>query len=439
MRASPASTSRPVHLALRGSIVLLFAAAAVGAPAAFCAWTVIRVKAEQARAVAEACLATALSAQLEDKAHLSQQYADWVGQLRDKTGRLAWAAVLRKDGEGLEFHRRIALPLDRIRKQIRFDATETTMTPVLIAGQPSGHLQLLTIPQPEADAVLAAVVDTAPGAVLPASLPFWTVGLACAGLAGAFGCLHVALLRPIRRSARTLAQATAGTAELALLGPAPAELSELARSVRQTREELEEWKARAETLEQTVERRVESRLRDADRKARVARSEAETDALSGLATRRTLDRELPELVESHQRGPNELSIVLIDVNNFKQFNDTLGHAAGDGLLSFLGELIRRSLRKGTDLAARVGGDEFVLVLPGASQVEAAAIVKRLAALFVQHVRTQPKVERPPSISSGIACLKADHAFTASRLMELADQAMYRAKKAGQPVVAAGTL
>ncbi len=435
----PPRRSRTVHLTLRASAVLLVAAAAVGTPALVCAWTVSRVKAEQTRAAAEACLATALSAQLEDKAHLSQQYADWVARLRDKTGRLKWAAVLHKNGEGLEFHRRIALPLDRIRRQIRFDATETTMAPVRIAGHPSERLQLITVPQPESGSVLAAVVDVSPGAMLPASLPFLTVGLLCGGLAAAFACLHFALLQPLRLSARRLASATAGSAELALAGTAPAELSDLARTVRETRQELEDWKARAETLEQTVEKRVESRLRDADREARTARTEAETDALSGLTTRRTLDRELPALVEAHKRIAAELSVVLIDVNHFKQFNDTLGHAAGDGLVAFIGELIRRCLRKGTDLAARVGGDEFVLVLPGASELEAAAIVKRLAALFAQHVRTLPKVERPPSLSSGIACLKAHHAFTTSRLMELADQAMYRAKRAGQPVSLAGAL
>ena len=286
-------------------------------------------------------------------------------------------------------------------------------------------------------AVLAAIVDSGPRSSLPDSLFALTIGLICTGLAASFAWLHYGLILPLKRSTAALADIQAGTAELSLEQLPAEEFKELASSIRETKQQLHEWKERAQNLSESVDRRVESLTRASTRARNRAEREAKTDVLSGLASRRTLERELPALVKSHRLTGCELAVAMIDVNDFKAYNDLKGHIAGDELIAFIGSLIRSSTRRNVDLTVRYGGDEFVIVMPNTGLADAVKIMKRMAAMFSQFVKTQSDLITPPSLAAGIACLHEDSVRTAEQLIELADAAMYRAKRGCLPVVTAG--
>src|SRR5262249_7950422 len=129
----------------------------------------------------------------------------------------------------------------------------------------------------------------------------------------------------------------------------------------------------------------------------------------------------------------DLSVVMLDVDHFKQLNDKLGHQCGDDLLKFTAELLRGALRT-NDLAVRYGGDEFVLVLPSVSVIDAGAIARRVVALFNQRARFLPVVKQTPPLSAGIASLCSHSPATADELLAQADQALYDAKAQGRNAV-----
>ena len=192
--------TRRISLTVRGSALILLSAVSVSLPVAICHVVVTRARQNEYLATAEAFLATALSAHLDNMTHASQQYANWVMRLESRSDQLRWAAVLEPDGEGVEFRRRTAFPLKRILKQIKFDLDAPRIRPLLVGGLPSNRLRLICVPQRESDAVLAAIVDTGPRSSLPGSMFAWTVGLICAGLAASFSWLHYGLILPLRRS-----------------------------------------------------------------------------------------------------------------------------------------------------------------------------------------------------------------------------------------------
>jgi diguanylate cyclase len=159
--------------------------------------------------------------------------------------------------------------------------------------------------------------------------------------------------------------------------------------------------------------------------------QAVTDQLTGLLNRRalfhTLDALLPEKSDS-DLAPQELSFLFIDLNRFKEINDSFGHAAGDELLRQLGSRLNGSLRS-TDLFVRLGGDEFAVVLPDSDADYAAMVAQRLASRLEECFLIDG-VRAHVGASIGIAVAPQD-ATNAADLLRCADLAMYRAKHAGQ--------
>nr|WP_239520742.1 GGDEF domain-containing protein [Blastococcus saxobsidens] len=149
----------------------------------------------------------------------------------------------------------------------------------------------------------------------------------------------------------------------------------------------------------------------------VRASDAESDALTGLANRRGFDEALAEQV----RRPGVLSAGLLDLDHFKRTNDTAGHEAGDRLLRRVADGWRRELPPGV-LLARHGGDEFAVLMPGLPGPEALAVVRRLCALV-------PDV----GVSAGVAERCAGD--TAAQLMRRADLALYQVKADGRGAAA----
>jgi len=172
---------------------------------------------------------------------------------------------------------------------------------------------------------------------------------------------------------------------------------------------------------------VRERLRDSER-------QAVTDALTGLDNRRHLMDRLDAKIDGARRGGERLALLLIDLDGFKELNDTLGHYAGDEVLRQIGPRLRALLRH-DDLLARLGGDEFAVVLDPGDEAGASAAALRLRAALERSFQVGD-VSVHVDASVGIA-LFPDHAGDGVGLLQRADVAMYEAKRmrAGHEVYA----
>ena len=152
---------------------------------------------------------------------------------------------------------------------------------------------------------------------------------------------------------------------------------------------------------------------------------ATTDVLTNLPNRRVLDERLEQEYQVAMRHKAPLAVVMLDMDNFKTLNDRFGHASGDDVLRQMGRLVSQTLRA-TDTGARYGGEELALLLPGATTEGALLLVERLRTAM----RHAEWPGGPVTASFGVAELKATMK-SGKRLMELADDAMYDAKRNGK--------
>lgn len=154
-----------------------------------------------------------------------------------------------------------------------------------------------------------------------------------------------------------------------------------------------------------------------------------TDALTGLQNRRAFNAILSEEFLSAKRTGKPLSLILCDVDNFKRFNDTLGHPAGDRLLQSISAILRRGAR-GTDHLMRLGGDEFAVILPNTTSDVARKLGNRLRKDIQKQFESEPAV----TLSVGVAEIYPDMESWAT-LFGQADDALYEAKRRGRNNVA----
>ena len=155
------------------------------------------------------------------------------------------------------------------------------------------------------------------------------------------------------------------------------------------------------------------------------KEEAETDGLTGLKNHRAFEEKLAEEFRRSQQDKTPLSVMLMDVDWFKLFNDTFGHPCGDAVLQRVATLLEIGVRQ-TDFVARYGGEEFVVVLPRTDEAEAQRIAERVRAL----IETEAWLLRPVTVSIGTACIHKTTA-TPGVLVKQADQALYLAKSLGR--------
>ena len=205
------------------------------------------------------------------------------------------------------------------------------------------------------------------------------------------------------------------------------EVGAVARSVHHITATARQQNHEAQRLRRTMDHRVEDATRRATHSLRTL---AMRDGLTKLGNRRFLDEQLVDMVQATRDSGDELTCVLMDLDNFKEVNDTLGHAVGDELLTLMGELIRGSMRE-TDIAARLGGDEFVVLMPGADPQRGRELADHIRQLF----RQQDRAARPDGphadVSAGVAGMNGERCDHGDALLARADHHLYEAKRCGK--------
>ncbi|MBI1368135.1 MAG: diguanylate cyclase [Planctomycetes bacterium] len=205
------------------------------------------------------------------------------------------------------------------------------------------------------------------------------------------------------------------------------EVGDLAQLVHELSVQAYRELAEVNQLRRTIDHRVEKSTRAATQQLQQM---AMRDPLTELGNRRFLDANLESLIKTCREAHTDVTCLLIDMDNFKLVNDRLGHAIGDQLLTFVAQLIRAHVRR-EDYAIRLGGDEFLVLMPGAGPDQVHHFVEQLPALFAQQMRTVLPRDMSVSLSIGIASLGRDMAKNGAHLMEIADENLYAAKGAGK--------
>jgi diguanylate cyclase (GGDEF)-like protein len=163
------------------------------------------------------------------------------------------------------------------------------------------------------------------------------------------------------------------------------------------------------------------------------RARSYVDALTGIANRRYFDVALDRELRRAQRSGSELSLLLMDIDSFKAYNDHFGHQQGDTCLTTVAKALAATLKRPADVAARYGGEEFAAVLPDTSaeqaRIVANAIREHIASLKLAH---SPSATRPHvTLSVGVASFDKDSLNDPAALIEAADKALYAAKRSGR--------
>lgn len=203
----------------------------------------------------------------------------------------------------------------------------------------------------------------------------------------------------------------------------------LARNLGAMIAEHREQRGRLGQIKRTMDVRIAAQTKQIQGMLNRAAKQAWIDPLTKLGNRRLLDDKLEELFDNQTRAGEDMSIILFDLDNFKTLNDRRGHAAGDELLQFFGELLGASLRT-SDVGIRTGGDEFAIILLGSGSEAAAETAHRITKMFAQRAalaNTTP----PVTTSAGVASIVTHKPGSGAALLALADAAMYYAKGTGK--------
>jgi diguanylate cyclase (GGDEF)-like protein len=232
------------------------------------------------------------------------------------------------------------------------------------------------------------------------------------------------MLRPIQRLSHAAKRLSAGELDVRLPVKGRDELSELTQSFNNMAATIQE------KTKQLEEARNELALKNADLEAanRHLHDQAITDALTGLYNRRHFQDSLDKEMRRCQREARSLSLLLLDLDHFKQYNDRWGHTQGDEELRRVAAQVTKSIRT-TDMAFRYGGEEFAVLLPSCSKEQAAEVAEKIRAAVGAHGHRAGVLGRT-TVSIGVATFPLD-GRAARGLVDTADGALYAAKAAGR--------
>jgi diguanylate cyclase (GGDEF)-like protein len=156
---------------------------------------------------------------------------------------------------------------------------------------------------------------------------------------------------------------------------------------------------------------------------------SEMDGLTNIPNRRCFDRNFDSIWKNALRRQEKVSLLLVDIDFFKEFNDYCGHLEGDKVLYKIAKTIEKSLKRSTDVVARYGGDEFVVLLPNTDRVGALTVAENIkeqaAALKIPH--PQSKIYKVITLSIGVSTLRPTKEMKKNQLLEQADKALYQSK------------
>jgi diguanylate cyclase (GGDEF)-like protein/PAS domain S-box-containing protein len=206
----------------------------------------------------------------------------------------------------------------------------------------------------------------------------------------------------------------------------------IVRDITERRQNEKELKRYREELEQKVGQRT-AELAEANRKLQQL---AREDPLTGAANRRVFDETIIRELRRATREQKPLSLIISDIDYFKNYNDTYGHVAGDTCLQKVTQILQGSFQRAGELVARYGGEEFAILLPAVEQQSAVAQAEHLRQLiWQQHItHSSSHIAKRLTLSLGVATMNPGQRCSAQQLIDAADQALYRAKNSGRNCV-----
>lgn len=207
-------------------------------------------------------------------------------------------------------------------------------------------------------------------------------------------------------------------------------LRALARQVMaqlELRRSLSELKRNADA-QARYQQQLEVYQRELERMNAKLQVESTTDPLTGVMNRRAFQQRLAEEIERARRYAAPLSLIMCDVDAFKEYNDSFGHPAGDHVLKRVAQLLEDSSRD-SDVVARYGGEEFAIILPNTDRAQGLPLAER----FRKTVEASSWENRSITVSAGLSTL-SDTMLNLSDLVSAADKALYAAKQSGRNVV-----
>lgn len=184
-----------------------------------------------------------------------------------------------------------------------------------------------------------------------------------------------------------------------------------------------------------LEQLIEVRTKELAQANRLLQIRSETDGLTQISNRRYFDSMLKQEWNRGQRSSTELSVIMLDIDYFKKFNDHYGHLAGDSCLKQLAQGLNQTVTRAGDVVARYGGEEFIVLLPNTDKQAAFEVAQHLqetvVSLAIPHAKSSFGIV---TVSLGVASLIPSDQYPAVELVKLADIALYRAKSAGRNCV-----
>ncbi|MCH9022696.1 MAG: GGDEF domain-containing protein [Planctomycetes bacterium] len=311
----------------------------------------------------------------------------------------------------------------------------------------SGESLMLTTPKSIGSQILTGLAEFNPLGVM-------LIVILVSLMLMAVGCWSVAqwyYVSPVRNVIRHIRSKRQGRAEDKINGDKQFDTDEILREFNILYDALANSQNDLNQAQVQLERKVWQRTKQFYHDIRSLEKKAKTDCLTGLANRGLLDEQLGVFFQQAQTTDKDLACLMIDIDHFKNVNDTLGHSVGDQLIFFVGELLQAFTRK-DDLAARYGGDEFLILLSDRTEDQARAIAERIRKVFSKEahrftaegfenqkgtsiVKVQKNNGPPPKLSIGLATVKLNKPNTAEELLQMADASLYKAKQAGRDCVA----